>query len=1274
MSNLFKSKFFLGMMVVATLLVGVVAVKTAAAQSVGSSMAATTTATCTISTTLKVGSKGADVKCLQSSLGLTADGSFGPKTKAAVVAWQKSNGLTADGVVGAKSRAVFNKGGTVTVTPVTTTLPADCTAGVMFSPSTGTPCTSATTAPQGTGPVSVSLSSDNPASGYVINNQATADLAHFTFSGSGTVTSVTLQRTGISDQNTLTNVYLFQGNTRLTDGYSFNNTGVLTMNGLNIAVNGTTTISVKADVYAHAGDTASTIGVNLTSYTAGATATAVNLVGNSMYVGTGSPATASVGVNTVTGTQTVNAGTSAYTVWSAPVQVNTRAVWLKGANFRITGSAPAGSLGNISLFVDGSKVGTVATMGMITGSNYAMFDFSASPVSLSTGSHTISVEADIVKGASYTAQVALQQASDLVVYDSQVGINIAALTTGQTTFTSNSGANITIAAGSASVNVDPTFQSMTNVTGGATNVPIARFKIHGYGEDVKVSTLYVTPVITGVTNGGLNNLAVYFNGSQVGSSQTWTSGQATFNLGSQMIIPAGTDSYIEVRADLQSTSSVNYTTGYVSANLTLGTNNAQGQTSSTTLNFPTATVTGTVLSIQTGLLAVSPDASLATAQTSSPNTAGVVIGSYAFQNQSTSESVRVTQLQVGLTSSASLTNLSNLRTSETSGSGSNPIQPTANNTFSVNFTLAPGATKTIQILADTGASISGTSAANTNSPTLGAVPTTGNGATATQVNTVTLTGPATGAGATSATINGVLTSVAVANTEASTVTATNLANAINANNNINGNVSAVAGGSVVTVTSKTTGTVGAFTISSAATATGTTAVSALVTAAANGTAQVETYTVGSDIKAGNVYTVTINGHAATYTALSGDTVPTVSNGLRTAINALATGVTATGTTTVTVTANVAGTAFAVGSSSAVVGVGPTTATVNTTLVVTSIGVTSNVSTTSATQTGQTITLSAGVLGGTPTLSSNSTAAQYVPAASGATNATKATFNFTSSGGASTITELTFNLGGNSTISSVTVNGLTAYNVGGTAYLTGLNIAVPFGGSGINQDVYVTYAKVGQGGVQSGTTSQLTLTTVKYQSGGTTTVIGNGTGLTQVSSPIMTMVGTVPTVAINAASSSLTVGLVHVADVTVAANSAGDLNVNTIPLVFTGSQAATTFVITNTTDLVLKDASGSTITGYTVGTISAGAGVAATTDSAIVTFTNGYQVPAGTTKTFQVFATIHAIATGTGNSVATGVTPIGSFTWTDTAGNATLPVAASATTMPSYPTNTVSLSN
>jgi putative chitinase len=49
---------------------------------------------------LKNGSKGEEVKKLQSKLGLAADGVFGPGTEKALKEWQTKNGLTADGIAG----------------------------------------------------------------------------------------------------------------------------------------------------------------------------------------------------------------------------------------------------------------------------------------------------------------------------------------------------------------------------------------------------------------------------------------------------------------------------------------------------------------------------------------------------------------------------------------------------------------------------------------------------------------------------------------------------------------------------------------------------------------------------------------------------------------------------------------------------------------------------------------------------------------------------------------------------------------------------------------------------------------------------------------------------------------------------------------------------------------------------------------------------------------------------------------------------------------------
>ena len=117
MSNLLKSKFVLGFMVTAFAMTGLMMnANTAKA------------ATCDLgTTTMRVGSHGTNVSCLQTILSITADGSFGKGTKAAVMTFQAANNLTADGVVGAMSRAALSG----TAAPVVTG--ATCPNGMLLS-------------------------------------------------------------------------------------------------------------------------------------------------------------------------------------------------------------------------------------------------------------------------------------------------------------------------------------------------------------------------------------------------------------------------------------------------------------------------------------------------------------------------------------------------------------------------------------------------------------------------------------------------------------------------------------------------------------------------------------------------------------------------------------------------------------------------------------------------------------------------------------------------------------------------------------------------------------------------------------------------------------------------------------------------------------------------------------------------------------------------------------------------------------------------------------
>ena len=687
---------------------------------------------------------------------------------------------------------------------------------------------------------------------------------------------------------------------------------------------------------------------------------------------------------------------------------------------------------------------------------YVMFDLTGAPYSLTTGGHTFDVRADVVAGSARTIRMSLMNLADLMITDSQNNVNVAATYMSGATGNGNQFVINGTYGGTVTATVNPTFSSATNITGGTTNAVIAKYNLTSYGEDEKVMQIQVTPnfSVTGTpTTTSLNNVALYYNGAQVGTSQNYTGTALTFNLGSSLIVSSGTTGTLEVHADLQNAASVNYTAGTLQVSGTIPAGQIQGVNSQITSNAAVTLPTTNGLSIQTGLLAIAANPAY-TNQSLSPNTAGAKIGSFVIQNQSSSDSVRVTNLQLSTIfgAGAGSTNLSNLRTSETTGSGSNPINPataaaggTSVNNVPVDFTLAPSATRTIDVFAD--------------------------------LSTAT--------------------------------------------------------GSTVTVQTKLQ-----------------------VTALSTGSS---TTICGTGISSGST-----NG------CNSGTPV-----------------------------------------------------------------------------TGQLVTAQTGTFNTPVIVSSGTTQMQYVSVgtSTGATNATTARFNFTSTGGTATISELKFTVAASTgtPVTSVTVSDAagahTGFVIGGVAYLTGLNLAVPNGSGGINVDAFLTYGAAGSTGTTSGATATLSLTYVKYQAGSTT-----GTLTPSVAAPTITVVGSAPSLTLSTPSTTLSGGNVEAVDVTVSANAAGNVTLNTLPITLSATNA--TFG-TSANTVIVKDQNGNTISTSSTALSSSGGTTSITFGAA------GYLLSAGQAQTFRIYVPVATVSsTGVNTASIYSSVSAGSFLFTDTAGNAT----------------------
>ena len=223
------------------------------------------------------------------------------------------------------------------------------------------------------------LSTDSPNNTALVQNQASGDLAHYTFSNPTSapvmVTNLAFKRIGVSNDSTMTNVYLYNGAVRLTDSagvsngaYSFANpSGIFT-----VPAGGTYTISVRSDI---ANTTSGQqIGAQLVSVASNGTLDSSVTFPINSYLQTISAATlgtVAFATNTFPSVSAVDPQVD-YTVWQNTVSVGTRAVLFKAFALRNIGSIQPGDVRNFRLYVDGVMVGTAVSS--IDGNNIITFE------------------------------------------------------------------------------------------------------------------------------------------------------------------------------------------------------------------------------------------------------------------------------------------------------------------------------------------------------------------------------------------------------------------------------------------------------------------------------------------------------------------------------------------------------------------------------------------------------------------------------------------------------------------------------------------------------------------------------------------------------------------------------------------------------------------------------------------------------------------------------------------------------------------------------------
>lgn len=657
----------------------------------GTTTGGTTTSACSFTKDITLKSSGAEVTCLQQALiaggyaiSAGATGYFGAQTQAAVSAWQKAAGVSpAAGYFGAKSRAAFNLGGSTT-------------GGTTGGTTSGTPVTPIT----GNG-LKVSLATDSPNNIALVQGQAIGSLAKFTFSNPTAseikVTNLGFKRIGVSNDSTLSNVYIYSGTKRLTDSAGVSNTafnfndpvGLFT-----VPAGGTYAVSVLADI---AGSTSGQqVGVQLVSVSSSGTLDSSVSFPVNGYTQTVSAATlATADFNTTTNPAvTTMAAQNDYTVWSNSTIIGTRAVNLESFQLRNIGSVDRAAIQNFRLYVKGVQVGSAVAS--IASDDTVTFDFSASPVRIETGTAEIKVVGDVISGSGNTFQFSLRRASDARFVDTDLNQPILATRGGGSSFTARSATSATVDSGTVSV-VKATNSQSTNVALGATNVKWATFELRAAGEDVKIESLDVFAQTS--SDRGLNDGKVFLNGVQVGSTKDLTdNADVNFTFGSSMILKAGVTAIVDIYADAKSTTGAAFTTAEtVTVTLGTGASNAQGQKSLASINTPTADVDGNAVTISSSTLTLTKYSGYGN-QTMIAGTNNARLGSFTLSTGST-EGVNINTLTVALSANEAATITDLILKDNATGAqiGTTKASPSTSNAFSVNVALGSSVTKTVDI-------------------------------------------------------------------------------------------------------------------------------------------------------------------------------------------------------------------------------------------------------------------------------------------------------------------------------------------------------------------------------------------------------------------------------------------------------------------------------------------------------------------------------------------------------------------------------------------------
>jgi len=572
---------------------------------------------------LSVGMTGDDVKCLQIVLnsdsvtkiadsGVGSPGNetsyFGPLTKAGVVKFQEkysedilaSWGLTqGTGYVGQTTRAKLNEllgSGIVDDDD-------DDDDDVVI-----------------TGDFTVALSADTPAASTIVadttandGGQALIPALTLTFSNGNAsdidVTSLKVKRSGISADADISQAYLYDEDGNQLAQYGAFSSGVITFtksSGLFTVKGGKTKkVTFKFDL---TNGTGSGKTFKFSVLSADYIGSEASSVGGSFPIDSNFLTTATtadlgkLAVATTTAPSTTVDPQDNFDLFPFTLAASDQKLEIRRIKFTNMGSVNDSDLQNLKLYDGATQI--LETIDQPT-DGVLIFDFGDDPLIIDAGiTKNLYLKGDITGGTNRTFQWSIQEQTDIEAYDTEYSVFIKPDASGW--FVQKYAAT-TINTGKLSLSRASDSLS-GSVAKDATNVSLSKFDIKAIGEDVKI-TQGTFDFYGSINSKGLDQVKIYFDGSQKGSTADSGSGAAagtadlTVSFGNTFIVPAdGEFHLLEIKSDVKASSSAAFTGGetLTAAVLTV---TAAGKTSLASVGSVAAA--GHTLTVRAGTLSVS---------------------------------------------------------------------------------------------------------------------------------------------------------------------------------------------------------------------------------------------------------------------------------------------------------------------------------------------------------------------------------------------------------------------------------------------------------------------------------------------------------------------------------------------------------------------------------------------------------------------------------------------------------------------------------------------